>query len=71
MNSSPKISSVNTDLISIELSAGEIQFLIDCMWGHTRHDSQALAFRYGINDVDLEKRLSHLVADNAADIANS
>jgi hypothetical protein len=53
------------------LSINEIQFLIDCMWGHTRHDSQAMAFKYGINDVDLEKRLSHLVADNAADSTNT
>ena len=66
MKSSPKISSKNSDTISVDLTVGEIQFLIDCMWGQSRHDSQALAFRNKISDVDLERRLSHIVADHSA-----
>jgi hypothetical protein len=66
MKSSPKISSKNSEPVSVELSIDEIQFLIDCMWGQSRHDSQALAFRNNISDVDLERRLSHIVADHSA-----
>ena len=57
---------MNSDTISVDLSIGEIQFLIDCMWGQSRHDSQALAFRNKISDIDLERRLSHIVADHSA-----
>ncbi|ADO99153.1 hypothetical protein Np050604_055 [Cyanophage S-RIM44] len=66
MNSSPKISSQNSDTVSVDLTIGEVQYLIDCMWSQTRHDSQALAFRHNINDVELERRLSHTVADHSA-----
>lgn len=66
MKSSQKISSTNSDSVSVNLTIGEIQFLIDCMWGQSRHDSQALAFRNNISDVDLERRLSHIVADHSA-----
>ena len=69
MKSSPKISSMNSDdpeMLSIELSTDEIKFLIDCMWGHSRHDTQALAFRHNVNDVGLESRLSHIIADSLA-----
>ena len=66
MKSSQKISSTNSDSVSVNLTIDEIQFLIDCMWGQSRHDSQALAFRNKISDVDLERRLSHIVADHSA-----
>jgi len=66
MKSSPKTSSKNSEFISVDLTVNEIQFLIDCMWGQSRHDSQALAFRNNISDVCLERRLSHIVADQTA-----
>ncbi len=69
MKSSPKISSMNSDdpeMLSIELTIDEVKFLIDCMWGHSRHDTQALAFRHNISDAGLESRLSHIVADSVA-----
>jgi len=57
----------NSQIVNVELSVSEVRFLIDVMWGHSRHDSQALAFRHGINDNSLESRLSHIVADIEAD----
>jgi hypothetical protein len=66
MKSSQKTSSKNSDTISVDLTIDEVQFLIDCMWGQSRHDSQALAFRNNISDVDLERRLSQIVADHSA-----
>lgn len=60
------MNSDDPEMISVELTINEIKFLIDCMWGHSRHDTQALAFRNNINDIDLESRLSHIVADSTA-----
>ena len=39
----------------VELSTAQIRYLIDAMWELTPHDSQALAVRHGINDVELER----------------
>jgi len=47
----------------LTIDTQEIKFLIDCMWGQSRHDSQALAFRHNINDVDLEGRLQKALGD--------
>ena len=41
----------------VTLSTNQIKYLIDAMWSLTRHDSQALAFRYGVNDTSLEQYL--------------
>ena len=41
----------------VELSTAEIKFLIDSMWGNSRHDSQAYAIRHKISDVALESKL--------------
>ena len=33
---------------NVELTTGEMKFLIDSMWGTSRHDSQAYAIRHKI-----------------------
>ena len=43
--------------IEVNLTAGELRYLIDIMWATTRHESQAYAVRHSINDVALEKKL--------------
>ena len=43
--------------IEVNLTAGELRYLIDVMWATTRHESQAYAVRHSINDVALEKKL--------------
>ena len=48
--------------MKVELSEGEIRYLIDCMWGNSRHDSQAYAFRHGINDIALETHLQQALS---------
>jgi|TARA_R100000005_G_C4839440_1_gene111649 hypothetical protein len=45
------------DEIEVNLTAGELRYLIDVMWATTRHESQAYAVRHSINDVALEKKL--------------
>ena len=45
------------DEIEVNLTAGELRYLIDIMWATTRHESQAYAVRHSINDVALEKKL--------------
>ena len=47
----------------VELSTAEIKFLIDSMWGNTRHDSQAYAIRHKINDVELERKLQRYLTE--------
>ena len=42
---------------NVELTTGEMKFLIDSMWGTSRHDSQAYAIRHKINEVALEAKL--------------
>ena len=39
---------------NVELTTGEMKYLIDSMWGTSRHDSQAYAIRHKINEVALE-----------------
>ena len=48
--------------MKVELSEGEIRYLIDCMWAHSRHESQAYAFRHGINDVAVESHLQQALS---------
>ena len=43
--------------IEVNLTAGELRYLIDIMWATTRHESQAYAVRHSVNDVELEKKL--------------
>ena len=45
------------DEIEVNLTAGELRYLIDVMWATTRHESQAYDVRHSINDVALEKKL--------------
>jgi len=45
------------DEIEVNLTSGELRYLIDIMWATTRHESQAYAVRHSINDVALEKKL--------------
>lgn len=61
MKSFLKIFSKSSDRTSVKLTSPELQFLIDCMWGHSRHDTQALAFRHNISDVELEQRLQSAI----------
>ena len=42
----------------VELSTSQIKYLIDVMWGLPPHESQALAIRHRINDVELERTLT-------------
>ena len=42
----------------VELSTAQIKYLIDAMWELTPHDSQALAVRHGISDIELERALT-------------
>ena len=42
----------------VELSTAQIKYLIDVMWGLPPHESQALAIRHGINEVELERALT-------------
>ena len=54
---------VRRTVTDVTLDTQEIKFLIDCMWGQSRHDSQALAIRHKINDVSLEARLQKALGD--------
>lgn len=47
----------DNESIELSLTTGQIRYLIDAMWGMTRHDSQAYAVRYDINDNALEEYL--------------
>ena len=38
---------------NVELTTGEMKYLIDSMWGTPRHDSQAYAIRHKINELSL------------------
>ena len=49
--------------MKVELDEQEIRYLIDAMWGMSRHDSQALAIRHKINDVALESHLQNCLPD--------
>jgi hypothetical protein len=42
----------------VELSTAQIRYLIDVMWGLPANESQALAIRHGISDVELERALT-------------
>lgn len=42
----------------VELSTAQIKYLIDAMWELKPHESQALAVRHGISDVELERALT-------------
>jgi hypothetical protein len=43
--------------VDVNLSAGELKYLIGIIWATTRHDSQGHAFKHNINDVALENKL--------------
>ena len=46
---------------NVELTTGEMKYLIDSMWGTPRHDSQAYAIRHKINEVALEENYSAML----------
>ena len=48
----------NEVVTQVELSTAQIRYLIDAMWGLPAHESQALAIRHGISDVELERALT-------------
>ena len=49
---------MNEVVTQVELSTAQIKYLIDIMWGLPPHESQALAIRHKINDVELERTLT-------------
>lgn len=48
----------NEIVTQVELSTSQIKYLIDAMWELTPYQSQALATRHGVNDVQLERALT-------------
>lgn len=52
---------MNEVVTNVELTTSEMKFLIDAMWGTSRHDAQAYAFRHKISDVELEQKLQRYI----------